>query len=62
MRPVVGVVLKLAKKAEEAVPASIGRAPRCEEKKHNSQCVKNKGHKGLHMANSQDFVLTWGNK
>jgi hypothetical protein len=48
-------------KAEEAAPMLIPRPPRCEEKKHNAQCVKNKGHKGLHMANSQDFVLTWKN-
>jgi hypothetical protein len=52
----------MKKKVEEAAPEKVDRPPQCEEKKHNARCVKNKDHKGLHMANSQDFVLTWGNK
>jgi hypothetical protein len=50
------------KDTQEAIPAPIDRIPRCQEKKHNAQCVKNEGHKGLHMANSQDFLLTWETK
>jgi len=48
------------KKEIEAAPEKIEVTPRCSAKKNEQcQCSLTEGHKGPHMGNDQDFLISW---
>jgi len=49
-----------SKSSKDVAPEKIEISERCPVKKNEQcQCSLTKGHKGSHMGNDQDFLITW---